>query len=114
MGPNDLPPPPSEIPASSRPQMSIQLDGAGCAVSHPQGHTQQQQQQQQYSQSSTGGGIGGVDLSRLQPGPMDQLRPRQHNDPPWAPHHYIQKGKLMRKVIVYNPLSLLLVLTKTK
>ncbi|KAL5970569.1 Abl interactor 2, partial [Taenia solium] len=91
MVPNDLPPPPSEIPASSRPQMSIQLDGSGCAISHPQGHTQQQQQQQQYSQSSSGGGIGGVDLSRLQPGPMDQLRPRQHNDPPWAPHHYIQK-----------------------
>ncbi|CDS42257.1 abl interactor 2 [Echinococcus multilocularis] len=87
--PNDLPPPPTEIPTSSRPQMSLQLDGSGCAKSRSQGHTQQQQQQ--YSQPSTGGGIGGVDLSRLQPGPMDQLRPRQHNDPPWAPHHYIQK-----------------------
>ncbi|VDM17583.1 unnamed protein product [Hydatigera taeniaeformis] len=87
VGQNDLPPPPSEIPPNSRPQMPIQLDATGCAVSQ----SQKQQQQQQYSQSSTGGGIGGVDLSRLQPSPMDQLRPRQHNDPPWAPSHYIQK-----------------------
>ena len=55
-------------------------------MSLSQGHIQQQ-----YNQSS--GGSGGVDLSRLQPSPMDHLRPRQHNDPPWAPHHYIQKGK---------------------
>ncbi len=34
----------------------------------------------------------GVDIARLQPGPMDQLRPRQSNDPAWAPHVYLQKG----------------------
>lgn len=83
MSPTDLPPPPSEMPSNAPQQMPLQVDPGVGMMSH--------MQQQQYSQSSSN--VGGVDLSRLQPSPMDQLRPRQQNDPPWAPHHYIQKGK---------------------
>ncbi|KAM3182633.1 hypothetical protein ACTXT7_011922 [Hymenolepis weldensis] len=87
MAPSDLPPPPNEIPSQvARPQqqqqMPLQVDPNSGMMPH--------MQQQQYSQQPSSN-VGGVDLSRLQPSPMDQLRPRQHNDPPWAPHHYIQK-----------------------
>ncbi|KAM7537325.1 hypothetical protein Aperf_G00000076226 [Anoplocephala perfoliata] len=88
MSPVDMPPPPNEMPSNARQQMPLQVDSGVGMMSHMQ-QQQQQQQQQQYSQQSSN--VGGVDLSRLQPSPMDQLRPRQQNDPPWAPHHYIQK-----------------------
>ncbi|VDL33131.1 unnamed protein product [Hymenolepis diminuta] len=87
IAPSDLPPPPNEIPSQvvrqqQQQQMPLQVDPTSGMMSH--------MQQQQYSQQPSSN-VGGVDLSRLQPSPMDQLRPRQHNDPPWAPHHYIQK-----------------------
>ncbi|KAL7064445.1 hypothetical protein AAHC03_05665 [Spirometra sp. Aus1] len=46
---------------------------------------QQEQSQSREQQAST------VDISRLQPSPMDQLRPRRPDDAPWAPNQYIQK-----------------------
>nr|CDS31754.1 abl interactor 2 [Hymenolepis microstoma] len=85
IAPSDLPPPPNEMPTQvvrQQQQMPLQVDPNSGMMSH----IQQQQCNQQPSSN-----VGGVDLSRLQPSPMDQLRPRQHNDPPWAPHHYIQK-----------------------
>lgn len=104
MAPSDLPPPPNEIPSQvarqqQQQQMPLQVDPNSGMMAH--------MQQQQYSQQPSSN-VGGVDLSRLQPSPMDQLRPRQHNDPPWAPHHYIQKGKRSSRVLgVHCVLNLL-------
>ncbi|VDN39251.1 unnamed protein product [Dibothriocephalus latus] len=56
----------------------------------PQHQVQPQPQEQSQQQASA------VDISRLQPSPMDQLRPRRPDDAPWAPSQYIQKGMSSR------------------
>lgn len=59
-----------------------QLDSVVSMPLPPPNHHPQQQQ----SAASD------VDITSLQPSPMDQLKSRVNIDPTWAPTQYIQKG----------------------
>uniref|UniRef100_A0A0V0JB58 Zinc finger protein 330 n=3 Tax=Schistocephalus solidus TaxID=70667 RepID=A0A0V0JB58_SCHSO len=99
---NNMPPPPpvpTEVERTARQSrvtsvmQAAAIDQLDSVVSMPlppaavvnQQPQPQEQSQPREQQNST------VDISRLQPSPMDQLRPRRPDDAPWAPNQYIQK-----------------------